>query len=47
MDAGPELLLFHPTGGSGVQDPGLHDELEKVLQGLSKRDGEVLKMAKS
>lgn len=34
LDAGPELLLFHPTCGSRVQDPGLHDELEKVLQGL-------------
>lgn len=46
LDAGPELLLFHPTGGSRVQDPGLHDELEKVLQGLKvwgQRDGKVLK----
>lgn len=34
LDAGTELLLFHPTGGTWVQDPWLHNELEKVLQGL-------------
>lgn len=31
LDARPELLLLHPAGGSGVQDPGLNDELEQVL----------------
>lgn len=34
LDAGSELVLLHPAGGSGVQDPGLDDELEEVLQGL-------------
>lgn len=34
LDAGSELVLLHATGGSGVQDPGLDDELEEVLQGL-------------
>lgn len=31
LDARPELLLLHPTGGSGVQDSGLDDELKEVL----------------
>lgn len=34
LDASSELVLLHPAGGSGVQDPGLDDELEEVLQGL-------------
>lgn len=34
LDAGSELVLLHPAGGSGIQDPGLDDELEEVLEGL-------------
>lgn len=37
VDAGPELVLLHPTGGSRVQDPRLHNELEQVLQRLSQK----------
>ena len=35
LDAGAELLLLHTTGGPRVEDPGLDDELEQVLQGLN------------
>lgn len=31
LDAGSELLLLHPTGGSWVQDTRLDDELEQIL----------------
>lgn len=34
LDAGPELVLLQSTGGPRVQDPGLDDELEQVLQSL-------------
>lgn len=37
LDAGPELLLLHPAGGPRVQDAGLDNELEEVLQGLPRR----------
>lgn len=39
LDARPELLLLHPAGGPRVQDAGLDDELEEVLQGLQRRGG--------
>lgn len=31
LDARPELLLLHPTGGPRVQDTRLDDEFEQVL----------------
>lgn len=31
LDAGSELLLLHPAGGSWVQDTRLDDELEQIL----------------
>ena len=34
LDAAAKLLLLHPTGGPGVQDPGLDDELKQILQRL-------------
>lgn len=41
LDAGPELLLLHAAGGPRVEDPGLHDELEQVLQGLRGQAGRI------
>ena len=38
LDAGPELLLLHPTGGPRVQDPGLDDELKQILQSLGGKE---------
>lgn len=35
LDARPELLLLHPTGGSRVQDTRLDDELEQIFQSLT------------
>ncbi len=31
LDASPKLVLLHPTGGTGVEDPWLDDELKQVL----------------
>lgn len=28
LDAGPKLVLLHPTGGPGVEDPWLDDEFK-------------------
>ena len=34
LNAAAELFLLQATGGARVQDAGLHDKLEEVLQSL-------------
>lgn len=44
MDAGAELLLLHSTRSSGVKDPRLDNELEKIFQGLKEQEREEIKI---
>lgn len=34
LDAGAELVLFHPAGGPRIEDPRLDDEFKQVFQSL-------------
>lgn len=43
MDAGAELLLLHSTSSSGVKDPRLDNELEKIFQGLKEQERKEIK----
>lgn len=46
LHAGAELLLLHSTSSSGVKDPRLDNELEKIFQGLKEQERKEIKAEK-
>lgn len=46
LDAGAELFLLHSTSSSGVKDPRLDNELEKIFQGLKEQERKEIKIEK-
>lgn len=44
LDAGAELFLLHSASSSGVKDPRLDNELEKIFQGLREQERKEIKI---